>query len=106
MMTYDDFRDRITYNIEKLMHKKRMTQTKLADRAGIAQGSVSSMMTGNRDSSLFMLWAIAVALEVEPQELLREVGHGKDIYLRKRKKVQGAPVGHRKRQGKPNCPEV
>lgn len=106
MMTYDEFRDRITYNMDKLMHMKRMTQTKLADKAGIAQGSVSSMMTGNRDSSLFMLWAIADALEVEPQELLKEVGHGKDIYLRKRKKVQGAPVGHRKRPREPHRAEV
>ena len=54
-MTYDEFRDRITYNMDKLMHMKRMTQTKLADKAGIAQGSVSTMLTGNRDSSLFML---------------------------------------------------
>lgn len=96
-MTYEEFRDRLTYNITKLMRKNGYNQTVLADKAGISQGAVSTLLSGQRDPSIYVLWTIAEALEVQPDKLLGEVEYGKDIYLRKRKKVQGNVVGNSKR---------
>ena len=95
-MTYDEFRDRLTYNIFKEMRKQDINQTVLADKAGISQGAVSGILSGNRNPSIYVMWAIAEALGVDPSDLLGEVKYGKDVRRNYWKKVQGHAVGHRK----------
>lgn len=61
--------------IRELREKRGWTQTELARRAGVKQGVLSDIETGTtRDPRVGTLSAIANALEVPIEELIRKEG--------------------------------
>jgi len=57
-------------NLTRLMAEKKMTQTQVAQRAGISQGSVSNAVRAKRAQQLDVIIGIAKALNVSVSELL------------------------------------
>lgn len=64
---------RVAARIRGLRCGKRMTQTDLAKRAGLATESISRIETGQRAASLASLEWIAVALDTTPAALIEDV---------------------------------
>ena len=71
-MKYDEFRQNISDNVLMLMRRKGMNQTKLAAYADVSPGTITGLLNGKRDPSLYVLWSVAKALKVKPEELVGE----------------------------------
>jgi len=72
--------DRVGLNIQELRRAKKLSQEELADMSKVHQTYLSGVETGKRNASLLVLERIAVALGVDPEELVR----------RRRRRVAGA----------------
>ena len=56
--------------IERQRREVRLSQTKLAERCGLARGSIANIEGGNQRPTLHTLWSIAEALNMEVHALL------------------------------------
>jgi len=63
--------DRVGLNIQELRRAKKLSQEELADMSKVHQTYLSGVETGKRNASLLVLERIAVALGVDPEELVR-----------------------------------
>nr|WP_316628598.1 helix-turn-helix transcriptional regulator [uncultured Brevundimonas sp.] len=59
-------------NLRQIRHDKKLTQEELADRAGLSMRYVGAIERGDVSASVTVLGQIAVALEIEPGELLKK----------------------------------
>lgn len=59
--------------IGRLRMKKGMTQESMSGLAGIARSHLASLENGEKTVKLSTLWAIAYALDMKPNELIRLV---------------------------------
>jgi transcriptional regulator with XRE-family HTH domain len=59
-------------NVKRLRLRAGMSQTALAEAAGVRQASISSIESGDRGASMMMLMAIAKALGVSSTSLFKE----------------------------------
>jgi len=59
-------------NVKRLRLRANMSQTALAEAAGVRQASISSIESGDRGASMMMLMAIAKALGVSSTSLFKE----------------------------------
>ncbi|WP_294029494.1 helix-turn-helix transcriptional regulator [Sphingopyxis sp.] len=58
-------------NLRRLRHDKQLTQEELADRAGISARYIGAIERAAVSASVTILGQIAVALGIEPADLLR-----------------------------------
>lgn len=56
--------------VERKRREARLTQTQLAQRCGLARGSIANIESGNQRPTLHTLWALADALDVDMRLLL------------------------------------
>lgn len=83
--------------VERQRHKAGLSQTQLAQRCGLARGSIANIESGNQRPTLHTLWALADALEVDvrllipsPQEFLTsEAGTTKPVIAGRLEKAAG-----------------
>ena len=66
-----DMRKLVGRNVQKLRHKKRLTQEGLAEISGLSQQYISGLEQGLRNPTVVTLFELATALGVSPIELLR-----------------------------------
>ncbi len=59
--------------IGRLRMKKGMTQESMSGLAGIARSHLAALENGEKTVKLSTLWAIAYALDLKPNELIRLV---------------------------------
>lgn len=59
--------------IRRLRMRKGMTQELLSALAGIARTHLTMIETGTKQPNFETVWKIAVALEIKPSELVREI---------------------------------
>lgn len=71
MRTYEQTRADLAKNLKVLMRKRRWTQDKLAAKSGVAQGTIRSILHCERQTGIYILWAIASALDVDITELMK-----------------------------------
>jgi transcriptional regulator with XRE-family HTH domain len=65
-------------NVREARQRKRMTQEALALEADMKRSYLSELEAGKRNPSVRALGRLAVALEIEAGELLREPGASKN----------------------------
>ncbi len=63
--------DRVGLNIQDLRRARKLSQEELADMCRVHQTYLSGVETGKRNPSLLVLERIAIALNVDPEELVR-----------------------------------
>jgi putative transcriptional regulator len=64
--------DRITVNLDDLLHQQRMTLTELSNRIGLTLANLSILKTGKAKAIRFStLEAICRELQCQPGDLLR-----------------------------------
>lgn len=85
-LSYEEFRERLSENIWKMMRVRKINQTQLAVRAGVSPGTITGIMTGSRDPSIYVLWTVSRALRIAPEELIGELKYGKSEYRKPQKK--------------------
>ncbi len=77
MLTDDQYilniRHQVGANLRRLRHRHNMSQSKLAENAGLNRSYLSMVENGRRNISLDNLVALALALKVEPVELFNMV---------------------------------
>ncbi len=56
--------------LKRIREKRKLTQTALAERVGVRQGTVARIETGERNPSMDLLQRLAKVLEVTVEELL------------------------------------
>ncbi|MGH1369402.1 MAG: helix-turn-helix domain-containing protein [Maritimibacter sp.] len=69
-----NLRERIGLNIRNLRSSKKMSQEDLAHTAGIDRSYISELELARSAASVDILEKIAVAFDVDPQELLSKRG--------------------------------
>ncbi len=67
-----DLKEIMARNLRQIRHDKKLTQEELADRAGLSMRYVGAIERGDVSASVTVLGQIAVALEIEPGELLKK----------------------------------
>jgi transcriptional regulator with XRE-family HTH domain len=65
-----DLKDIMAMNLRRKRHDQHMTQEELAERAGLSARYVGAIERGDVSASVTVLGQIAVALGVEPGDLL------------------------------------
>ena len=55
----------IGQKLERQRREARLTQTQLAQRCGLARGSIANIESGNQHPTLHTLWSIADALNID-----------------------------------------
>lgn len=91
-MTYEVFQDKLLANIRDAKKERGITIRELSKRTGMSTVTISLVLAGKRNITLYTLWALAGGLEMEVEGLL----DGKSICGKHRKALQGHAVGHRK----------
>ena len=56
--------------MERQRREAKLSQTQLAQRCGLARGSIANIESGNQRPTLHTLWSLADALEVDMRSLL------------------------------------
>ncbi len=56
--------------VERQRREAGLTQTQLAQRCGLARGSIANIERGNQRPTLHTLWSIADALNIDPPTLV------------------------------------
>ena len=56
--------------VERQRREAKLSQTQLAQRCGLARGSIANIESGNQRPTLHTLWSLADALEVDMRSLL------------------------------------
>lgn len=62
-----------SYNLNKLIEKRSISQNRLAELAGVSRAMISSYRKGKGWPGLTKLWRLAIALDVDPAELIDPV---------------------------------
>jgi transcriptional regulator with XRE-family HTH domain len=65
-----DAKERIGLNLQRLRRAHKLSQEELADIAGLHQTYVSGIERGIRNPTITVIYRIADALGVEPEELV------------------------------------
>jgi transcriptional regulator with XRE-family HTH domain len=73
-----DAEKRLGQKIRKLRKERRMSQTELAEKAGVALMTISRLERGEHDPHVRTLWHIAKGLGVPLFELMRSTGYFED----------------------------
>ena len=68
-MTEEDYRNEFGIRLRKIMYRKGISQTELADSIGSTQTQISHYMTGRSTPSSYKLYKIARALDCSIEEL-------------------------------------
>jgi transcriptional regulator with XRE-family HTH domain len=63
--------EKISMRIKALRAKRKITQAKLAERAGISHGYLARLETGRQDPTITTLEKLAKALKVPVEKLLK-----------------------------------
>jgi transcriptional regulator with XRE-family HTH domain len=66
-----DMRVLVGENVRRTRKLRGLTQEQFAERSGFSQQYLSSLENGRRNPSVITLYEIAVALGVQPGDLLR-----------------------------------
>jgi len=66
-----DLKDVMATNLRRARHARHMTQEELADRAGLSARYIGAIERANVSASVTVLGQIALALEMEPGDLLK-----------------------------------
>jgi transcriptional regulator with XRE-family HTH domain len=66
-----DLRDVFAANLRRIRHAKGLSQDDLAYEAGVSRSYLSQIEKGSFYASLKIVGKLALALDVEPAELLR-----------------------------------
>lgn len=61
----------LAYNLKKIRNSTGMSQEELADRAGLHRTYISSVERAQRNVTLENIFALAKALGVEPDQILK-----------------------------------
>ena len=56
--------------VERQRREARLSQTQLAERCGLARGSIANIESGNQRPTLHTLWSLADALQVDMRSFL------------------------------------
>ena len=64
-----NYRQKVGGNLRRLRRKRKLSQSKLAESAGLNRSYLSMVENGRRNISLDNLVSLALALNVEPIEL-------------------------------------
>lgn len=83
--------------VERRRREAKLSQTQLAQRCGLARGSIANIERGNQRATLHTLWALADALKVDmrslvpsPDEfLMTEAGTTKPVITGRLEKAAG-----------------
>lgn len=67
-----DMRHIVGSNVRRLRLEKDLTQERFAELSRLAQQYISGLELGRRSPTVVTLYELAVALEVEPADLLRK----------------------------------
>jgi len=67
-----DMRQIVGSNVRKLRLERNLTQERFAELSGLAQQYISGLESGRRNPTVVTLYELAVALGVEPADLLRK----------------------------------
>lgn len=78
MATKAPRRGRRLPGLKAVREEKFVTQLELAEAAGVTQGSVSALETGDRGAYTATIRKLAAALEVEPGALVRNPDREKE----------------------------
>lgn len=70
-----DMEKRLGQRIRELRKERRMSQTELAEKAGVALMTISRLERGEHDPHMRTLWRIARSLGVPVVELIRSAGY-------------------------------
>lgn len=70
-MPEQKLRARVAKNVRAIAKSKRKPLTVLADLAGVSRPHMFAFLGGRKDVTLGWLEKVALALDVDPQELLR-----------------------------------
>jgi transcriptional regulator with XRE-family HTH domain len=70
-----DAEKRLGRKIRELRKERRMSQTELAEKAGVALMTISRLERGEHDPHVRTLWHIARGLGVSLFELMRSTGY-------------------------------
>ena len=70
-----DTQKRLGQNVRKFRKERRMSQTELAEKAGVALMTISRLERGEHDPHVRTLWQIARGLDVPLLELMRSAGY-------------------------------
>jgi transcriptional regulator with XRE-family HTH domain len=66
-----DIRRRVGLNVKRLRHESGLSQEELAHRAEVHQTYLSGVETGRRNPSIVVLQRIAVALNVDLEDVTK-----------------------------------
>ena len=66
-----DMRVLVGENVRRTRKLRGLTQEQFAEKSGFSQQYLSSLENGKRNPSVITLFEIAVALDVQPSDLLR-----------------------------------
>lgn len=66
-----DMRALVGENVRRTRKLRGFTQEQFAEKSGFSQQYLSSLETGKRNPSIITVYEIAVALGVQPADLLR-----------------------------------
>ena len=73
-----DAQERLGRKIRELRKKRKLSQTELAEKAGVALMTISRLERGEHDPHVRTLWRIARSLGVPFLELMRSAGYAEN----------------------------
>ena len=80
--------------VERQRHEAKLSQTQLAQRCGLARGSIANIESGNQRPTLHTLWSLANALSIEMRLLLPS----RDELLRNDKGIASSQITERQKK--------
>jgi len=66
-----DMRALVGRNVQRIRHRKGLTQEELSEKAGFTQQYISDLENGRRNPTVVTLYELAMALGVSHMDLLR-----------------------------------
>jgi len=67
----DDLRDLLAINLRRRRQERGWTQEELADRVGLSARYIGQVERAQASASVTVLGRLAIALEIDPSELIR-----------------------------------
>ncbi len=74
----ENMEKRLGQRVRELRKKQKMSQTELAEKAGVALMTISRLERGEHDPHMRTLWRIARSLGVPVVELIRSAGYAQN----------------------------
>lgn len=68
-----DLKEVMAINLRRIRHDRQMTQEELAHLCGLSSRSIGAIERADKSASVSALGRIALALQVEPAELLKAI---------------------------------